>query len=99
MIHLHCHSHYSVLDGLSKVTDIVERAVELKAPAVAISDHGSISCLPEFMKEAKAAGIKPIIGCEFYLMDTLDEEKRKKAKRYHLCAWAKNWDGVESIMA
>ena len=64
-IPLHLHSHYSVLDGLGKPKDIVARAKELGAPAVAITDHASISSMPEFFELAAKEEIKPIIGCEF----------------------------------
>jgi len=97
MLHLHCHSQYSTLDGLSTVKEIVTKAKAMKAPAVAITDHASVSCLPEFMKEANEQGIKPIIGCEFYLVDNFDGEMKGK-KRRHFNVWAKNWDGVQSIM-
>jgi len=98
MIHLHTHSQYSTLDGLSTVKGIVARTKELKMPAVAITDHASISCLPEFMREAKEAEIKPIIGCEFYVVDEYDPDNMKDKTRYHLTVWAKNWGGVQSIM-
>ena len=94
--HLHLHSHYSVLDGLGKVPDVVKRAVELGFPAVAITDHASMSCLPELMKEAEAAGIKPIPGCEFYVVDNAEGEKTET--RIHLTVLAKSWAGVQSIL-
>ena len=96
MIHLHNHSHYSVLDGLGKIPEIVARAKELGAPAAAISDHASITGMPELFKECQAAGIRPIIGCEFYVVDKAEPEKGEQ--RYHLTAWAKTWAGVESLM-
>ncbi len=63
---------------------------------MAITDHATISSLPELFKKSKAAGIKPIMGCEFYIVDTI--EGIKGEKRYHLNVLAKNWAGVESIM-
>jgi DNA polymerase-3 subunit alpha len=95
MIHLHGHSHYSVLDGLGKVGDIVARAKEIGAPAIAITDHASISCAIEFDRIAKENGIKPLFGVEFYVVD--DEVPSKSEKRYHLIVLAKNYDGVKSI--
>lgn len=97
MIHLHNHTIYSALDGLSKIDDIIAMAKTLKAPAVAITDHASISALPEFYRKANEAGIKPIIGSEFYLTD--NAEPNKKERRYHLTVLAKSWAGVQSIMA
>jgi uracil-DNA glycosylase family 4 len=96
MIHLHAHSHYSVLDGLGTVDEIIERCKAIKAPAVAITDHGSISVLPDLFKKAKAAGVKPIIGCEFYLTDKAEGEKAER--RYHLTVLAKTWAGTQSII-
>lgn len=95
-VHLHLHSHFSVLDGLGKVPDIVGRAVELGMEAVAISDHASISAMPELVSECKAAGIKPIVGCEFYVVDKAEPDKEEK--RRHLSVWPKNWNGVQSVM-
>ena len=96
MIHLHCHSHYSVLDGLGQVPEIVKRAKAIGAPAVAITDHASISAMPELFKECKEAGIKPIIGVEFYVVDKAEPDKDEK--RYHLTVLAKTWAGVQSLM-
>jgi DNA polymerase-3 subunit alpha len=94
--HLHLHSHFSVLDGLGKVEDIVKKAKAIGANAVAITDHASIGSLPELFKQAKEYGIKPIIGCEFYLVEENIQDKDEI--RYHLSVWAKNWNGVKSIM-
>ena len=66
-VHLHCHSHYSLLDGASKIPALVERAKELGMPALAITDHGNLYGAVEFFREAKAAGIKPIVGLEAYV--------------------------------
>ena len=99
LTHLHLHSHFSTLDGLGKPKDIVARAVELGMSAIRISDHASISAMPELFKEAKEAGIKPILGCEFYVVDQLElAEGEKKQKRHHLSVWPKNWAGVQSVM-
>ena len=96
-VHLHVHSHYSVLDGLGKPSDIVKRAVEIGSPAIAITDHGSISSLPEFYRECKKNELNPIIGVEFYVVH--NAEGSKDEKRYHLTVWAKSWSGVQSIMS
>jgi len=99
MIHLHVHSQYSTLDGLSSVKEIVTRAKEFRAPAVAITDHASISCLNVLLSEAKEAGVNPILGCEFYVVADSGINDPKDYKRHHLTVWAKNWDGVKSIMS
>ena len=66
-VHLHCHSHYSLLDGASKVPDLVQRAKALGMPALALTDHGNLYGAVEFLREAKAAELKPIIGIEAYV--------------------------------
>ncbi|MGE4572734.1 MAG: PHP domain-containing protein, partial [Candidatus Izemoplasmatales bacterium] len=95
-VHLHGHSTYSVLDGLCKIDDLIDKAVDNGMEALAITDHASISCLDEFYYKAKDKNIKPIIGAEFYVVnDKFTQEKKKK--RYHLLVLAKNWDGILSI--
>src|SRR3954469_21321338 len=66
-VHLHCHSHYSLLDGASKLPDLVRRAKALGMPALAITDHGNLYGAVEFLREAKAADLKPIVGLEAYV--------------------------------
>ncbi|MDR3183247.1 MAG: DNA polymerase III subunit alpha [Planctomycetaceae bacterium] len=66
-VHLHCHSHYSLLDGAGKVKDLLKRAKELEMPALAITDHGNLYGALEFYREAKELGIKPIVGYEAYI--------------------------------
>ena len=67
--HLHVHSEYSVLDGACRIPQLVERAVELGMPAVGITDHGSMAGAIELYRAAGKAGIKPLLGCEIYLVD------------------------------
>ena len=66
-VHLHTHSHYSLLDGLSKIDQLVEKAKELEMDALAITDHGNLYGSVEFFKKATKAGLKPIIGLEAYV--------------------------------
>ena len=66
-VHLHCHSHYSLLDGQSKIPDLIDRVKALGMPAVALTDHGNLFGAIEFLREAKAAGIVPIVGIEAYV--------------------------------
>src|SRR6185437_3974080 len=66
-VHLHCHSHYSLLDGASKIAPLVARAKSLGMEALAITDHGNLYGAVEFLREAKAGGLKPIIGIEAYV--------------------------------
>jgi DNA polymerase-3 subunit alpha len=65
--HLHVHSHYSLLDGMGKIPDLLDRAKELGMKSLAITDHGVMYGVIEFYKEAKKRDIKPIIGCEIYV--------------------------------
>ncbi|MCE9585073.1 DNA polymerase III subunit alpha [Candidatus Nomurabacteria bacterium] len=99
-IHLHTHSHYSLLDGLSKVEDMVRIAKEHNMPAMAITDHGNMYGTIEFYKECKKARIKPIIGCEVYVAERklTDKEPGIDNKRYHLILLAKNLKGYKNLM-
>jgi len=99
-VHLHTHSHYSLLDGLSKVPELVARAKELGMPALALTDHGAMYGAIEFYQECKKAGIKPIIGVEAYMAERtrFDKESGLDTKRYHLTLLAKNNAGYKNLM-
>ncbi len=75
--HLHCHTHYSLLDGAARIKTLVQKAREHGSPALAITDHGNLFGVPEFHATAKKAGIKPIIGCEFYLSRVADGRSQR----------------------
>src|SRR5947207_11561069 len=66
-VHLHLHTEYSLLDGAVRMKQLMEKAAEMKMPAVAITDHGNLHGAIEFYQAATAAGIKPIIGVEAYV--------------------------------
>ena len=66
-VHLHCHSHFSLLDGASKIPALVKRAKGTGMSALAVTDHGNLHGAAELLREAKAQGIKPIIGMEAYV--------------------------------
>ena len=66
-VHLHLHSQYSLLDGTTRINDLVKRVDELGMSAVALTDHGNMFGALKFYKEAKKVGVKPIIGCEVYV--------------------------------
>lgn len=91
---LHCHTEYSVTDGAGRLSDLVQYAVDLKFPAMAITDHGTIAGWHEFNKLCLEKGIKPIFGVEFYV--TTDYERKDK-ERYHLVLLAKNKTGLDNI--
>ena len=80
-VHLHCHSHYSLLDGASKVPNLVQRAKALGMPALAITDHGNLHGAVEFLRESKAADFKPILGMEAYVAPFHRSDKTLGATR------------------
>ena len=98
--HLHVHSHYSLLDGLAKIDDLIKRAGELGMEALALTDHGAMYGALEFYKKAKKAGIKPIVGCELYLAYESRHQKRANIddKRYHLTVLTENKDGYSNLI-
>ncbi len=98
--HLHVHSHYSLLDGLSKIDQIIDRAKKLDMKAVALTDHGVLYGAVEFFKKAKAKKIKPIIGCEIYVASNKLNEKRPNIddKRNHLILLVKNSQGYRNLV-
>ncbi|MBC7333369.1 MAG: DNA polymerase III subunit alpha, partial [Actinobacteria bacterium] len=102
-IHLHVHSEFSLLDGAVRIKKLIEKACQYEMPAVALTDHGVMYGVIEFYKEARKAGIKPIIGCEFYLAPK--GRKFKHAERegredlsYHLTILAENNTGYKNLM-
>lgn len=99
-VHLHTHSHYSLLDGLSKIDALVERAKEFDMPALGLTDHGAMYGAIEFYKEATAAGVKPIVGVEAYVANRsrFDKDPHIDNKRYHLTLLAKNYTGYQNLM-
>lgn len=99
-VHLHNHTHHSLLDGLTKVPNLVNRVKELGMQSVAITDHGTMSGTIEFYKAATAAGIKPIIGMEAYVAarSHQDRDPQKDKARYHLILLAMNDTGYRNLM-
>lgn len=108
-IHLHNHTHYSLLDGASTVNSLIDAAVANDMPAVALTDHGVMFGALEFYRKAKKAGIKPIIGCEAYIVpkgtrfERPQGSERENKKRggelyHHLLLLAKNEVGYKNLM-
>ena len=99
-VHLHTHSEYSLLDGISKIPQLVKKAKELGMEALALTDHGSMYGAIEFYKECKSAGIKPIIGAELYVAPRSHTLKEGKAdsEPFHLTVLAKNHQGYLNLM-
>ena len=99
-VHLHTHSHYSLLDGLIKIDDMVDEAIKMGMPAIALTDHGSMYGAIEFYKKCQKAGIKPIIGVETYVALESMAQKRPNIdnKRHHLILLAKNEIGYKNLL-
>lgn len=99
-IHLHTHSHYSLLDGLPKIPELVKHAKKLGMPALALTDHGVMYGLIEFYQQCKANNIKPILGVEAYIAPNGLHSKRPKIdeKPYHLILLAKNNTGYHNLL-
>ena len=100
--HLHCHTQFSLLDGASDITTMMEKAASDGQKAVALTDHGNMFGAFKFVREAKKAGVKPIIGCEFYLVEDRHKKsflksKGEKDRRYHQLLLAKNEIGYQNI--
>lgn len=98
--HLHVHTEYSLLDGSGKVANIIKKAKELGMESIAITDHGVMYGCVEFYKQAKVAGIKPILGCEIYVAEKSMHIKNpdKDNHTYHLVLLVKNEIGYSNLM-
>ncbi|MFA7309041.1 MAG: DNA polymerase III subunit alpha [Patescibacteria group bacterium] len=99
-VHLHNHTHYSLLDGLQKIPTLIDHVVALGQKAVAITDHGTLSGAIEFYKVCKKKGVKPIIGIETYVAPRLHTDKSSQEDRtpFHLILLAKNFKGYQNLM-
>ncbi|MBI4123225.1 MAG: DNA polymerase III subunit alpha [Parcubacteria group bacterium] len=99
-VHLHTHSHYSLLDGLSKIDQLLDRVKELGMDSIALTDHGNVYGAVELYKKAKAKSIKPIIGAEVYLAFEGMRQERPGVDdtRYHLVLLVKNQEGYENLV-
>ncbi|MCJ7507803.1 MAG: DNA polymerase III subunit alpha [candidate division Zixibacteria bacterium] len=101
-VHLHTHTHYSLLDGACRIDDLVSSAKEYKMPALAITDHGNMFGIVEFYKKTVSAGIKPIIGCEVYVAP-ISRHKKEPIKGfpdagYHLILLVKDLAGYKNLI-
>ncbi len=94
---LHIHSDYSLLDGASQLNALIDRAVELEMPAIALTDHGVMYGAIELIKVCRNKGVKPIIGNEMYVING-DIEEKKKYKKYHQVVLAKNTQGYKNLV-
>ena len=100
-VHLHLHTDYSMLDGACDVEKLVHRVKELGMPAVAMTDHGNIFGAVHFVNAAKAAGVKPIVGCELYVCKKDDHDIQRtppEGDTYnHLLVLAENEEGYRNL--
>lgn len=97
-VHLHCHSEYSSLDGGSKVPDMPDKLKELGMASMALTDHGVMQGLPDFAKNLKAEGIKPILGLEAYLTeDRFKTKGPEKGHTWHITLLAENDKGYQNL--
>jgi len=97
--HLHVHTEYSLLDGMSRIPQLVSKAKELGFESLAITDHGSMYGVIEFYREAREAGVKPIIGCELYIAPSSRQSRAATDKNpYHLVLLAKNLEGYQNLL-
>ena len=99
-VHLHNHSEYSLLDGLSKIDEMVAQAKALGMKALAITDHGGMYGVIKFYKACLESGIKPIIGCEIYVSKRSrhDKEAGIDSDNNHLILLAENETGYKNLM-
>ncbi|MFN8397806.1 MAG: DNA polymerase III subunit alpha, partial [Bacteroidia bacterium] len=108
-VHLHNHTEFSLLDGAAKISDMIQKTCDCGMKAVAITDHGNMYGVPKFVLEAKGKGIKPIVGCEFYMaadhtvksrQEAEDDggEKKKLKTNFHQILWAKNLQGYQNLI-
>lgn len=96
--HLHVHSHYSLLDGLAKIDELVARTKELGMDSIALTDHGVLYGAVEFYQKAKKAGIKPILGVEAYVAPRDRFSKESSERYYHLILLVKNATGWKNLI-
>jgi DNA polymerase III subunit alpha len=100
-VHLHCHSHYSLLDGASRIPELVAHTKKLGMNALALTDHGNLYGAIEFYRECKAAGLNPIVGYEAYIAAgprTEREARRRSDSAYHLTLLARNRTGFKNLV-
>ncbi len=100
-VHLHVHTQYSILDGMSDIEKLFRRAEELGMPGLAITDHGNMYGVKDFSDvAAKHPGVKPVLGCEIYVTQHYDHHLKDNdhKKYYHLILLAKNYNGYRNLM-
>ena len=99
-VHLHLHTEFSLLDGACRIGELLDRAVELKMPAVAVTEHGNMFSAVQFFDEATKRGIKPILGCEVYVApgDRRDKSGTPGETANHLVLLSETTEGFHNLM-
>ena len=100
-VHLHCHSHYSLLDGASRLPELAARVKGLGMNAVALTDHGNLYGAIEFYRTCRDAGLNPVVGYEAYVAPgkrTEREARRRGDAGFHLTLLAKNLTGFKNLL-
>ena len=101
-VHLHLHTQYSILDGMVRIDELVKKVKDYRMKAVAVTDHGNMFASYEFYRACRTAGLKPIIGQEFYLAKTSRHDRHREDGEkgtYHLVLLAKDEEGLKNLMA
>ena len=99
-VHLHVHTQYSLLDGAASIKSLMQKAKADNMKAIALTDHGNMFGAFNFVAEANKNGIKPIVGCEFYVVEDRHKKNFQKEagdKRYHQLLLAKNQEGYQNL--
>jgi DNA polymerase-3 subunit alpha len=99
-VHLHTHTEFSLLDGAAKIEKLMKKAQSMQMPALAITDHGNMFGAFKFVAEANKYNVKPIVGCEFYLVEDMHRKNFTKESgdvRYHQLLLAKDQDGYKNL--
>ena len=102
LVHLHCHSQYSLLDGACDIAGMMEKIKKDGQPGIALTDHGNMFGAFNFVNEANKRGLKAIVGCEFYMVadrhkQAFSKVKGQKDERYHQLLLAKNQSGYQNL--
>ena len=97
-VQLHNHTEFSLLDGAAKISDMTAKASNCGMSHVAITDHGNMFGVPKFVLASKKQGVKPIVGCEFYIITGDARERDKTKKRHHQIMWAKDKAGYHNLV-
>ena len=99
-VHLHVHTEYSLLDGAAPLKRLVDTAAKMGMPALAMTDHGNMYATIKFVDLCTKAGIRPIVGCEFYVVDDMHSHEAKNSddsRYYHLVLLAKDYEGYKNL--